>query len=632
VNKHHSLPLLAILCLAQGLPAKAQTYSYDAAGRLTRVAYPNGFGLQYAYDLTDNLISVSSLTLPPPPSNITAVRTASGTRIEWQANTAGLTEFVILRRASGNAEWQQIATVGGGTRQFIDTTANDPSADYSYRIASRTNSGLSAHSMDVRLSTNSSVPLNVSALGARSLSTMGATPTVVAGYSTVEIDAGSAPYATAVFRLRQNGVIITEVGVPASPPTNKSRIFIEYRTGVTSAANHFAGSLEINTGMAIVNPGQRAAKIALTLKGVDGGVLAAGSTSIAAGAHVARFVSELSSIAPAFGIPADFASATGFAVLDIDSDQPISTMGLRMTLNQRGEPLFTSTPVSDPSLTPDSSPVYFPQFVDGGGYTTSLALLNTSAELQQGTLEIFDSTGARLEVTPVGQTAGSSFNFSIAAGSFILFETDGRPSAIRAGWARWTPLPGRRSPAGAGVFRLAQGGIVVSESGIPSAALTTRARIYVDTSASRDTGIAVANPNNVPSTLTVRAYDIDGTTPVSPATPVDLEALGHRARFAGQLVSGLPAGFIGVLDLESATPFAALTLRLTTNTRGEALMSTFPVANQLRAAPFPIVFPQIADGGGYETELIFAGSVDASNVVVRLFNSNGTPMPVAQLP
>jgi len=80
--------------------------------------------------------------------------------------------------------------------------------------------------------------------------------------------------------------------------------------------------------------------------------------------------------------------------------------------------------------------------------------------------------------------------------------------------------------------------------------------------------------------------------------PVSLEPNGQAARFADQLIEGLPEGFTGVLDLRSPTPFIALTLRSLLNERDEFLMTTFPVANPDTPAPSPMVFPQVADGEG----------------------------------
>jgi len=73
------------------------------------------------------------------------------------------------------------------------------------------------------------------------------------GYATATPVFGIPPYATAAFSLIQNGVLVSEAGVPASPPTRSARVFIDYRTQVTPPGQPGAGTVEINTGIAIVN-------------------------------------------------------------------------------------------------------------------------------------------------------------------------------------------------------------------------------------------------------------------------------------------------------------------------------------------------------------------------------------------
>ena len=43
--------------MAAGLAAQTVNYTYDEAGRLTRVSYPNGATITYTYDTAGNLLS-----------------------------------------------------------------------------------------------------------------------------------------------------------------------------------------------------------------------------------------------------------------------------------------------------------------------------------------------------------------------------------------------------------------------------------------------------------------------------------------------------------------------------------------------------------------------------------------------
>ena len=85
-----------------------------------------------------------------------------------------------------------------------------------------------------------------------------------------------------------------------------------------------------------------------------------------------------------------------------------------------------------------------------------------------------------------------------------------------------------------------------------------------------------------------------------------------------------------MLDISSTTPFAALTLRSLDNERGDFLMTTFPVADANQAAPSPIVFLQIVDGGGYITEFILLSSGEASNTTLSFYDEDGVPLAMGK--
>jgi M6 family metalloprotease-like protein len=461
--------------------------------------------------------------------------------------------------------------------------------------------------------------------GATTLSTSGIGESPRTGYAVATMTTGSAPYGVAVFSHQSSGVVVSEAAVPASPPIRSGRIFVDFRSNAPSAG----GTLDINTGIALANPGTEAAQVSYTLRDRSGVSLAAGQGVVAAGSQYAKFINQLQEVASDFRVPADFSSSVGFGSLDISSDHPISLTALRQTVNQRNEALFTSTPVADLSNASGQAPLYFPQCADGGGYRTTLVLLNASAAPESGTLDLFNNSGAPMVLTSVSGASGSSFNYSIPPNGVYVFQTDGLPVAVSEGWVRVKPDNGSSSPVGAGVFSFSQEGILSTESGVPSAVPTTHARIYVDYSGNHSTGLAVANPESTGTSVTLQAYEMDGVTPAGDGpVSIMLNASEHKAGFVSQLISGLPDHFAGILDITSPTPLAALTLRALVNERGSFLLTTFPIADMLQPAPSPLIFPQIADGGGYRTEFILLNAEGASNVTFSLFGQDGLPMAI----
>jgi hypothetical protein len=561
-----------------------------------------------------------------------------------QAVLRGSADAFVVKLAPSGSEYVYSTYLGGygvdsGLGIAVDDTGNayvigfTTSTDFPTLNALQRTLGGQVDAFVARIGDlTNSLALTLSAGGAGASSTAGNGGSTQVGYANATVTSGTDPYGVAVFSFRQNGVVVSEAGVPASPPTTRARVFIDYRSAIPAVPGRSdAGTININTGIAVVNRGSATANVTYTLRNATGATITTGHGTIAAGRHFAKFVSELQDqVAPDFNLPLSFPTTTQFASLEISGDQPLSVLALRMTTNQRSEALFTTTPVADLTRALSDSPIYFPQFVDGGGYLTTLILLNTSNVLETGKLTLFDNNGAPLVVNQVGGTRDSTFPYSIPPGGVFIFDTDGSPTDANAGSVQLIPDVNTTSPVGAGVFSFLQGGVRVTESGVPSASPTTHARIYVDQSGGHGTGLAIASPGNSAVSVTLRAFQMDGSTPVGTSAVVDLKSNGHTASFVSQLISGLPADFRGVLDISSSSPFVALTLRSLTNSRGNFLLTTFPIADTTRPAPAPLVFPQIADGGGYITEFILLSPSGASSVTLNFYGDDGTPLAIGK--
>ncbi len=531
----------------------------------------------------------------------------------------GTNEGVFKSTDAGN-HWSPFSA--GLNFSYVLSFAIDPTDSNKVYVGTR------GGSVYVLSSSPSSLGLNISSGGAASFATAGEDPDLTVGYSSLTVNSGNLPYGTAVFSFKQDGITVTEAGVPASPPTTHARIFIDYRIDVNAIpARDDAGRIDANTGIAVVNYSDEIANVTYTLRDLSGSLITSGTGTIAPRNHFSRFIDQFGEIATGFELPDNFLAETRFASLEISSDQLLSILALRMTANQRDKILYTTTPVADLTQPLSTDPVYFAQFADGGGYAASLILLNTSDALETGTLQLLDNDGAPLSITPVGGTSSSSFNYSIPVGGFYLLRTDGSPVDAKVGWVRLTPDEGTSTPVGSGVFGYNPGNVLQSESGVPAALATTHARVYVDLSGNHNTGLAIANLESTPAEITINAFEKDGVTAAGTNTgPLELAANAHKAKFADELISGLPAGFTGVLDVSSTTPFAALTIRSLNNEDNKFLMTTFPVADVTRPAPSPIVFPQIADGGGYRSEFILISPTGEASSTLSFFDESGAPM------
>jgi photosystem II stability/assembly factor-like uncharacterized protein len=523
----------------------------------------------------------------------------------------------IFKSMDGGSSWAD-ASAGLGAFK-ISTLAFD--ATIPQTLYAGTTGGIWSYSFAPGLS---SYDVTLGEGGAAAITTPGIGKSVQTGYSELEVSSDTKPYGTAVFAYKLNGVTVSEAAVPTSPPTTHVRVFIDHRAGVPGIPGRSdSGEININTGIGIVNESSDLAHITYTLLDAEGTAIATGKGALAAGNHEAKFIDQINDISSGFILPSNLQ----FASLDIASDQPLSVIALRMTINQRGESLFTTTPVADLSRPLTGIPSYFPQLADGSGWTTSLMLLNTSSSSETGSLNFFDNSGQPLDIHPVGGSPASSLRYSISPGGLFRFQTDGSFSNQKVGWVRLNPDDQTSTPIGAGVFGFNPVNVLTTESGIPSLLSTTHARIFIDLSGKHNTGLAVANLDAAASNITIRAFQTDGKTPEGESQELlQLAALGHDAKFVTQIISGLPENFMGILDVSSSTPFAAVTIRSLYNEREDFLISTFPVADVTLPAPSPILFPHVADGEGYTTQFILLSPEGTENMKLTLYDEMGKPL------
>src|SRR5207247_8450016 len=133
------------------------------------------------------------------------------------------------------------------------------------------------------------IRLTMNTGGTGTTSTGGTAVNVSSGYATATVDSGITPYGTAVFSLSQNVVVVSEAGVPASPPAQRARIFVDYRTGVPAGV----GTLDIYTGFAIAQRGNSSAALTYTLRDRNAQIVASGHGSLGVGAHFPKFIHAL---------------------------------------------------------------------------------------------------------------------------------------------------------------------------------------------------------------------------------------------------------------------------------------------------------------------------------------------------
>ena len=371
-----------------------------------------------------------------------------------------------------------------------------------------------------------------------------------------------------------------------------------------------------NTGVAIANPDTQPANITFFFTDAAGTDFGQGSLVLPPGGQIARFLDQ-----PPFN-SGDSVSGT----FTFNSSVPVSIISLRGYVNERSEFLITTMPVGPVGET-STSPIVFPHYADGGGWTTQIVLVNSTDQAAVGIAEFFGPSSQQL-------------SYSIPPRSSTVLRTAGSAPAVQTGWVRVTPNNGTQTPTGVLIFSLRQNGVTVSEAGVPASPMSTAFRLFVESTGnmsagqigSIQTGVALVNPSAASVQVTFELANLSGTSTglIGRAT---IPAQGHAGLFTNQ-ITGLEsaAGMQGVLRITSPTPISVLGLRGRYNERGDFLMSTVPPSNETSpAATTSLYMPHFVDGGGYTTQFIlFSGSANqSSSGTLRFFSQTGQPMSLS---
>lgn len=201
---------------------------------------------------------------------------------------------------------------------------------------------------------------------------------------------------------------------------------------------------------------------------------------------------------------------------------------------------------------------YFPHLTVGGpsgaSWTTTLTFVNPHQTVGAlATAYFYDDNGNPLALD-FGSGPVSTFNFSVPAQGSITLRATTTSSVARSGWgvvASGLPLQGVLQ------YILSSGG--VPQQGVSVQA--TPASHLFRSPATRNTGVALANPNG--STISVNVQAIDASGKAVAQTSATIPAFGHTAFQLFQVLPTLASTFQGSVVINAPLAsfyFVALTL------------------------------------------------------------------------
>ena len=421
--------------------------------------------------------------------------------------------------------------------------------------------------------------------GGMSFQTDGAASAALAvGYAKVNTDPGAQPPSgLAIIDFRENNLLVNEAGVPASGVITSGRIYAEI-------------SSTVNTGIAIANPTNQTATITFFFSDSSGD-FGPNATTIPPNGHIATFLNE----APFNGRSA----LTG--TFTFSSNIPVSVLAMRGRVNERGEFLLTTLPVTDLSAPPSAAPIIFPHFAAGGGSTTQIVLVNPTDAALTGGLEFRDPSGQ------VTNPFNNDLTYTIPPRSSFEMQISLASSQLVTGSLRVIPAANTTTPTGLSIFSFRNNGVTVSEAGVSAASPGSAFRVFVESTGDFDhgeagsmrTGLAIANTSPQATTVVVEVKNLDGNTGL--IGTLSIPGNGQKSLFVNQIsgIQTLLTPFRGMLELTSFAPITIVGIRARYNERNDFLISTTPPGDEGVPPPASgLYFPQFADAGGYSTQFV----------------------------
>lgn len=247
-----------------------------------------------------------------------------------------------------------------------------------------------------------------------------------------------------------------------------------------------------------------------------------------------------------------------------------------------------------------------PQIANGNGFRTTFILFNNTMSPVTATLTLRDNDGAPLSMSIPELANGSEFQVSLDPGETRFLQSDGEGD-LKVGSGIVTAT----GPLGvAAVFSFA-----ATEAGVGASPPLREFALAVDSHDNYNTGVALQNLEQEPTTVTFTLYDAEGTQDDNPVVR-EIPADGHLSVFFSGPGGLFPpkTEFQGRMVVSAASDVAALPLR---QELMSGILTTLPaVSTSSHQTSF--ILPQVANGVGIRTEFILFNLSSAQAVPARL--------------
>ncbi len=240
-----------------------------------------------------------------------------------------------------------------------------------------------------------------------------------------------------------------------------------------------------------------------------------------------------------------------------------------------------------------------PQIADGGGWQTTIVVINRGATTANASLSFFMDTSAG-STAPWAPQIADNVNYGqiqLAPHSALWMHTLGT-APFAQGYAVLTGDPNTEAFA---IFKFLVPGRQDQEGTATASVSNSTVVDPIDNAEVNVTSVALANPSVNSQTINVSFLTTSG---MSSNSSLSIPAGGHMA-FATATQFPQLAGVRGVAIFSSSSaPFNALALRFNSTNA----FTTVPVFPGSGGSGQPVILSQIADGGGWATTIVLVNT------------------------
>src|SRR5207249_2844903 len=121
-------------------------------------------------------------------------------------------------------------------------------------------------------------------------------------------------------------------------------------------------------------------------------------------------------------------------------------------------------------------------------------------------------------------SASPDMTFAIQAGGADYWKAESSTNQMRVGYAHLQQNGTTGLPQGVAIFSYRANGVLVSEAAVPAGSGIQQGRIFAEIGGSVNTGLAIANPNEVSATISFYFTDANGVNFGSGIATIDPKA------------------------------------------------------------------------------------------------------------